>query len=117
MKALRLMLLGEVRGLVVTTLDFDAPDGLSLDADIAKAAGLLEHEKVDVLVSSNGSRLACRLSFAPAGSRTCGVGGAAAHFIKPGDTLSLSSFGHVKSRAALKHEPTVVTVSGENELP
>lgn len=111
------MLLAEVRGLTVTRLDFDASDALTLDSTIAEAAGLVANEKVDVLVNSNGSRLACRLMFAKAGSREVGVSGAAAHFIKPGDSISLSSFGWMKAKAALKHEPTLVVVTGENELP
>lgn len=110
------MLLAEVRGLVVTRLDFDASDALSLDAAIAEAAGLLANEKVDVLVHSNGSRLACRLVLAEQNSGEVGVTGAAAHFIKPGDSISLASFGWMKAKAAAKHEPVLVTVKGENEL-
>ncbi|MBL8909387.1 MAG: aspartate 1-decarboxylase [Archangium sp.] len=116
MKATRLMLLCEVRGLVVTRLDFDDTDGLSLDARILEAAGMVENEKVDVHVTSNGTRFACRVR----ASKTVGelaVTGASSYLLKPGDSVALSSFGWMKEKAALKHEPQVVVLGAENALP
>lgn len=116
MKAFRLMLLCEVRGLVVTRIDFDGSDGLSLDARVLDAAGLVENEKVDVLVTNNGTRFSCRVR----GSKTAGelaVTGASAYLLKPGDTVALSSFGWMKEKPALKHEPVTLAVGAENALP
>ncbi|MFT3714237.1 MAG: aspartate 1-decarboxylase [Archangium sp.] len=116
MKALRLMLLCEVRGLVVTRLEFEDTDGLALDARVFEAAGFVENEKVDVLVTSNGTRFSCRLR----ASKTEGelaVTGASAYLLKPGDTVALSSFGWMKEKAALKHEPATLVVGVDNALP
>ena len=60
-KALRLVLLGEVHPAVVTTVDFDDADGLRLDEVLIAAAGFLEHEKVELYESSTGSRLSLHL--------------------------------------------------------
>lgn len=110
------MLLCEVRGLVVTRLDFDDTDGLSLDARILEAAGLVENEKVDVLVTSNGTRFACRVRASKAVGELA-VTGASSYLLKPGDSVALSSFGWMKEKAALKHEPNLVVVGADNALP
>jgi aspartate 1-decarboxylase len=110
------MLLCEVRGLVVTRLDFDDTDGLCLDATVMAAAGLVENEKVDVLVTSNGTRFSCRVRPSKSAAELA-VTGASAFLLKPGETVALSSFGWMKEKAARKHEPTVVQLGADNALP
>lgn len=109
------MLLCEVRGLTVTRLDFDDSDGLALDERVLEAAGLVANEKVDVFATNNGTRFACRIR-ASSTPGELAVTGASAYLLKPGDTVALSSFGWMKGKAALKHEPNTLVVGADNAL-
>lgn len=113
MKALRLVLLGEVHPAVVTDADFEAVDGLELDPKLIEAAGFVEFEKVEVYDLSNGSRLSCQLRPGTSGEVT--VCGATALVIKPGGRVTITSFGWMKEKAASKHEPSIVRVNDENK--
>ncbi|MDP1822430.1 MAG: aspartate 1-decarboxylase [Archangium sp.] len=114
MKALRLVLLGEIHSAVVTTVDFDEADGLRLDPELLDAAGFVEHEKVEVYDLSTGSRLSCQVRRGKSGE--VGLCGAAALLIKPGERITVASFGWMKEKAALKHQPRVLRVDDDNHL-
>lgn len=114
MKALRLVLLGEVHPAVVTDADFDEVDGLRLDAALIEAAGFFEHEKVEVYDLSSGVRLSCQLRAGKSGEVT--VCGATAQVIKPGGRITVASYGWLKGKAASKHEPVLVGVDDENRI-
>ncbi len=113
MKALRLVLLGEVHPAVVTTVDFDDADGLRLDVALFTAAGFVEHEKVELYDLTTGSRLSVQLRRGKAGE--VGICGAAALLIKPGTRITIASFGWMKEKAASKHQPSIVRVDEENK--
>lgn len=113
-KALRLVLLGEIHPAVVTTVDFDEVDGLRLDGALLEAAGFLEHEKVEIYDSATGSRLSCQLRRGKSGE--VALCGAAAVLIKPGERVTIASFGWMKEKPALKHQPSIVRVDDENRL-
>ncbi|MFO0599493.1 MAG: aspartate 1-decarboxylase [Myxococcaceae bacterium] len=107
MKATRLVLLSELRGLTVTRTSLDGADAVCLDQQLLAAAGFVEHEKVDVLVLTTGTRFACRLLASPTQGEVA-LTGPAAHLVREGDALSLSAFGWMKGKAAQKHVPSVV---------
>lgn len=105
-KATRLMLLAVVHRVVVTAVDFDATDGVVLDAALAEAAGFLEHEKLELTSATNGARFATNVRFGSKGELA--VHGAGAHHVKPGDTVDLAAYGWMKAKAASKHAAKVV---------
>jgi aspartate 1-decarboxylase len=113
-KALRLVLLGQLHPAVVTDVDFDAVDGLRLDGALLEAAGFVEHEKVEVYDLASGARLSCQVRKGKGGEVT--VCGAAALLIKPGGRITIASFGWMKEKAASKHEPSIVRVDDENKV-
>ena len=114
MKALRLVLLGEVHPAVVTTVYFDDVDGLRLDPELLDAAGFVEHEKVELSDLSNGTRLSARVRRGKSGEvAPCG---AAALLIKPGSRLTIASFGWMKEKAASRHEPAIVRLDDDNKV-
>lgn len=113
MKAQRLMLLSQVHGATVTRADFELDDGVRLAAELFERAGFVEHEKVEIYCLESGTRLSCAIhGDAPRGDVV--VGGAAAHLLKPGAKLVIASWGWLKGKQALKHEPRVVRVDGDN---
>lgn len=113
-KALRLVLLGEIHSAVVSTVDFDDVDGLRLDPELLAAAGFVEHEKVEVYDLATGTRLSCQVRKGKKGE--VGLCGAAALLIKPGERITVACFGWMKEKAALKHQPLVLRVDDENHV-
>lgn len=114
MKALRLVLLGQIHPAVVTTVDFDQVDGLRLDGELLEAAGFVEHEKVELYAASSGSRFSCQLKRGK--GREVALCGASALLIKPGERVTIASFGWMKEKPALKHQPRMVRVDDENRV-
>ena len=111
---MRLVLLGEIHPVVVTTVHFDDVDGLRLDPELLDAAGFVEHEKVELSCLTTGTRLSSRVRRGKKGEvAPCG---AAALLIKPGSRLTIASFGWMKEKAATKHEPLMVRVDEENRI-
>lgn len=114
MKAQRLVLLAQLHPAVVTTADFDDVDGLRLDAALVEAAGLLEHEKVELYDGSSGTRLACAVRKGKPGELA--VCGATAQLIKPGARVTLAAWGWMKEKQAAKHAPRTLRLDDDNTL-
>ncbi len=112
MKAQRLMLLAQVHGVTVARADFSLDDGVALDAGLFESAGFAEHEKVEVYCLESGARLSCAVRSVECEKGEAEIGGAAAHLLKPGAKLVISSWGWLKAKQAAKHEPTLVRVDG-----
>lgn len=110
------MLLGAIHRAVVTHVDFEGLDGLVVDAELARAAGFLEHEKVELQDVSSGTRLACQLRYGEPGTGRVESCGAVALLIKPGDQVSLATYGWMKAKPAAKHQPRIVNVDQDNRL-
>lgn len=113
---MRHVLLGTLQSVIVTRSELDGADGVFLDAELLEAAGFLEHEKLELLDVTNGSRLAAPVTGAARGSGEVGVGGAVAQLVRPGDVVTLSAFGWMKEKPARKHAPRVVRVDAQNRL-
>lgn len=115
-KTNRLLLLGKLHHVVVTRTAPSAPFGIEVDRALLDAAGLLEHEKVDLYDATNGVRLAAELSAGPKGKGDVVVGGPAAQLVQPGDLIVLAAYGWLKEKAAKKHAPRVVFVDEKNRV-
>ncbi len=115
-KTLRLLLLGKLHHAVVTRTAPSASFGLEVDRALLDAAGLLEHEKVDLYDATNGARLAAEVSAGPKGKGDVVVGGPAAHLVQVGDLVVLAAYGWLKEKAAKKHAPRVVFVDEKNRV-
>ncbi|MDP3236715.1 MAG: aspartate 1-decarboxylase [Myxococcales bacterium] len=101
----------------MTRAELDGPDGIWLDAELLEAAGFLEHEKIELLDVTNGSRLAAPVRGAARGSGEVAASGAVAQLVRPGDVVTLSAFGWMKEKQAKKHAPLVVRVDAQNRAP
>lgn len=109
------MLLAQLHGVTITRADLALDDGLKLAANLFEAAELLEHEKVDVYCLESGARLSCTITrHASAGELE--VGGAAAQLLKPGAKVVISTWGWLKGKQALKHQPRLLHVDDDNTL-
>jgi aspartate 1-decarboxylase len=113
-KTLRQMLLGKIHRAVVTRADLDSVGSITLDGELAEAAGFLPHEKIDIYDVTNGARLSTYVTLAERGSGEVGLNGAAAHLVRPGDLVILASYGWMKEKSARRHRPRIIHVDQEN---
>jgi aspartate 1-decarboxylase len=100
----------------VTECDMDYEGSISIDAELMEKAGLLAHEKVDVLNINNGERLTTYVIPAPKGSRAIGLNGAAARKAMKGDRVIIVAYCQMEAEKAASHVPTVLLMADDNQL-
>jgi aspartate 1-decarboxylase len=113
---LRHFLLGKIHRATVTRADLDYVGSITIDLDLAEAAGFLENEKIDIYDVTNGARLSTYVIPGARGSGEIGINGAAAHLVKPGDLVILASYGWMTAEEAAQHRPRVVHVDAKNRV-
>jgi aspartate 1-decarboxylase len=72
----------KLHGATVTDANLNYEGSIGIPRDLMDAAGLLPHERVDVLNFANGARLTTYVLEYPAGSGHIVMNGPAAHLIK-----------------------------------
>jgi aspartate 1-decarboxylase len=112
----RRMFLGKIHRATITHADLDYEGSVTIDVGLMEAAGILEHEEVQIWNVTRGTRL---MTYALRGPRDSGVicvNGAAAHHMKPGDLAIIASFGEMSDEEARAHVPSVVLVDSKNRI-
>ena len=100
----------------VTQADLHYEGSISIDRDLMDAAGILNHEQVDVLNINNGERFTTYAIAAPRGSKTFGINGAAARLAQPGDRIIVVAYAEMEAAEAEAHDPVVVLLDEKNEV-
>ena len=65
---------------------------------------------------TNGNRVETYVIKAPRGSKSICINGAAAHLIKPNDTIIILSYCLVEKETSEEYSPIFVKVNNENEI-
>ncbi len=112
----RRMFLGKIHRATVTQADIDYEGSVTIDKDLLDAAGILEHEEVQIWNVTNGNRLATYALEGPPGSGVVCINGAAAHLMNPGDLVIMATFGEMDTEEAEAHVPRVVFVDAANRI-
>ena len=99
----------------VTDANLAYEGSITIDRDLMDAAGLILHEKVQVLDVNNGERFETYVIEGPRGSGTICVNGAAARLVLPKDLVIIIAYCHMSSEEALQFHPVVVKVDDENK--
>ncbi len=115
---LRKFLLSKIHRATVTQADLDYEGSLTLPPDLMLAAGIAPFESVHVWNVTRGTRLETYAILGEEGSGDVCINGAAAHLVRPGDTIIVATFGFVQEQSAEVRvpEPKVVFVDGENRI-
>jgi aspartate 1-decarboxylase len=113
---IRTLLGGKIHRARVTAADLHYVGSITIDETLIEAAGILPHEKVQVLDVDNGARLETYVIPGPPGSGTIQVNGAAAHLIHVGDRVIIMSYVQLNDEEASVWEPRVVLVDNENHI-
>jgi aspartate 1-decarboxylase len=112
----RTMLNGKIHRARVTGADLHYIGSISIDQDLLDAAGILPHERVQVVDIDNGARLETYALAAPAGSGDIQLNGAAARLVTPGDRVIIMSYVQLDDEEVREHQPKVVLVSADNAV-
>ncbi len=113
---LRTMLNGKIHRAYVTAADVHYVGSVTIDARLLEAAGILPHERVQVVDVSNGARLETYAIPGEAGSGTVQLNGAAARLVSVGDCVIIMSYAQMEDEEARAWLPNVVFVDEDNQI-
>lgn len=106
----------KLHGATVTDANLNYEGSIGIPRDLMDKAGLLPHERVDVLNFANGARLTTYVLEYPAGSGHIVMNGPAAHLIKKGDKVIVCAYVSLKPKDAKKHKPKVIILGADNKV-
>ena len=106
----------KLHGATVTDANLNYEGSIGIPRDLMDKAGLLPHERVDVLNFANGARLTTYVLEYPAGSGHIVMNGPAAHLIKKGDKVIVCAYAAMEPKKAKKHQPTIIILGPGNKV-
>jgi aspartate 1-decarboxylase len=107
------MMKGKIHRATVTKADLHYEGSITVDTALLKAAGILNHEMVDVLNITNGQRITTYTIPGKAGEIQ--INGAAAHLFKRGHKVIIVAYCYMSEAMAKNHKPKVMLVDGKNK--
>jgi aspartate 1-decarboxylase len=110
------LLKSKIHRAVITEADLNYEGSLSISADLAELVELEEYERILVGNMSNGERFETYVIFAVRNHGTIALHGAIAHLGKPGDILTIMSFGLFDPAEAGTHRPKVIVLGERNSV-
>jgi aspartate 1-decarboxylase len=108
------LLKSKIHRATVTGANVDYEGSITISADLADEAGLEEHERVLAGNMSNGERFETYVIYGGRGRGLIELNGATAHLGKPGDILTIMSFGWYDAEEAASHQPNVILLDANN---
>jgi len=111
---LRTLLQSKLHRVTVTAAELHYVGSCAIDADLMRAAGLVEYEQIDLWNVNNGERFQTYAIEAPAGSGTISVNGSAARKAEVGDLLIIASWIQLTDEEVASHQPAKVFVDAQN---
>src|SRR5258708_15705772 len=102
------MLQGKLPRATVPDCRLDYPGSLTVDIELIERAGMLVHQKVQVLNINNGTRLETYLIPGERGKREIVVNGAAARHAYKGDRVIIAAFALYSEAELAGHHPQVL---------
>jgi aspartate 1-decarboxylase len=112
----RQMLKSKIHRAKITDCDVDYVGSITLDPDLMRQADMLVNEQVHVWDIDNGARFVTYAIEGEQGSGTVQVNGAAARLVRPGDKVTIASFGAYDESDLDRYSPVVVHVGDANEV-
>ncbi|OIP98500.1 MAG: aspartate 1-decarboxylase [Zetaproteobacteria bacterium CG2_30_46_52] len=110
------MLKSKLHRVIVSHAELDYEGSCAIDTDFMKAANIRPFEQLHIYNITNGERFTTYAIVAPAGSKTIGVNGAAAHKAKAGDMLIICTYAEMSELEVANFQPALVYFDGKNNL-
>jgi aspartate 1-decarboxylase len=108
------MLRAKIHRATVTEAQPDYVGSITIDMDLADAAGILPHEFVLVADVTNGARFETYVVPGERGSGTICANGAAARLARAGDLVIVMAHAYVTPEEARDLDPVIVLVDAKN---
>lgn len=112
----RIMLKAKIHKAKVTQTNLDYEGSLSLDESLMRAADMIPYEQVHVYNITNGERFLTYLIKSEKDSGVVGVNGAAAHKVKVGDELIITSYVVLKEEEIDYFMPRILILDEKNKI-
>lgn len=100
----------------VTEANLHYVGSITVAADLLDAAGILPHERVQVVNINNGERLETYTIAGPAGAGGICLNGPAARLVQPGDIVIIMAYALMTPAEAAAHRPRVVLLGPGNSV-
>jgi aspartate 1-decarboxylase len=100
----------------VTEANLNYKGSITIDEDLLDEAGILIHEKVQVVDINNGERFETYTIRGERGSKIVCINGAAARKVQVGDLVIIIAYAQMTPEEAQKNEPKVVVLGKGNEI-
>lgn len=110
------MFKSKIHRATVTQAELDYVGSLTLDAELMDAAGIREHEQIQVLNIDNGERFETYVIEGERGSGVVCLNGACARLAQVGDLVILVTFAQMTPEEADAFVPVTVHVDAHNRI-
>jgi aspartate 1-decarboxylase len=110
------LLKSKIQGACVTGADANYEGSVTISADLAELVGLEEYERILVGNLANGERFETYVIYGIRNAGAIQLNGTAAHLGKPGDRLSIMSFGLYHAEEAAIHQPKIIFLDEKNRV-
>lgn len=110
------MMSGKIHRATVTDANLNYMGSITIDPVLMNAAGMLPHQKVQVVNNNNGARLETYIIEGKANSGTICLNGAAARHVQKGDVVIIIAYCAMDSMEAINHQPKIVFVDDDNNI-
>lgn len=110
------ILKSKIHRATVTEADLNYIGSITIDEVMMHAAGLIEHERVDVVNINNGERFNTYVIKGKKNSGVICLNGAAARKAVVGDLVIILSYAIMNFEEAKKHKPITVFPNSKNRL-
>ncbi|HEY0792360.1 MAG TPA: aspartate 1-decarboxylase [Chthoniobacterales bacterium] len=110
------LLKSKIHRAAVTGANVNYEGSLTVSADLAEGVGLEEYERILVGNMANGERFETYAIYGARGQGLIELNGATAHLGKPGDRLTIMSFGLYTPEEARNHRPAIAVVDERNHV-
>jgi len=113
---LRTVLKSKIHRPRVTETNLYYEGSITIDADLIKAADIIEGEKVEVFNVNNGGRLETYVIVGEAGSGVICLNGPSARGACVGDEVIIVSYVLIEDKEAKNIKPRIIKVNERNQL-
>ena len=110
------MLKAKIHRATVTQAELDYVGSITVDMDLLEQAGILEYEKVQIVVVNNAAPFEIYTIAGERGSGVMCLNGAAARMVQTGDKIILMAYAQVTPEEASELRPTVLFVDEKNKV-
>ena len=110
------MMQAKIHRAVVSDVNLNYAGSITIDEVLLAAAGILPHQKVQVVNVNNGVRFETYTLAGEAGSGVIRVNGAAARLAQPGDIIIIIAYALMTETEGAAHQPKVVLVDERNRI-